>query len=128
MLKCFNPEKRWEYENPLAPGTIFHYRALTGPILYDDFQDIMRIAINTCVTKVENIELTWTERKHSDPDDPKSEMIEVEVTKVFTPEDPFITSKHPRIVLTSVIPQSICTPLMWAIWSRTALTKKESGE
>lgn len=128
MLKCLNANETWTYESPLAPGTVFHYRAFTGPVLYDDFQELMRIAINTCITKVENIELTWTERKLTDPSDPKSEVIEQEVTKAFPPEDPFIPSKMPQIVLSRVIPQSICTPLMWAIWSRTTLTKKESGE
>ena len=128
MLKCYNPKQEWTYESPLAPGTIFHYRANTGPMIWDNFADLMVQVVNSCVTKVENIEVSWTETKLDDPDDPKSERTEVEVTKVFTPEDPFYPAKFPSLKLSALIPQSICTPLMWAIWSKTTLSKRESGE
>ena len=116
MLKSYDPKQTWTFESPLAPGTVFTYKAITGPVVAKDFDDIMRIALNRCIVKVSNIEITLTDEK-GEP-----------VRKQFTEADPFVPAIYPEVRMADILHYQIASALFAAIWSPSSLTKEESGE
>jgi hypothetical protein len=115
MLKSFDPNETWEYSSPLAPETVFTYTAITGPIIARDFEGLSTAAINRCVKKVTNIELTVTDKGKS-------------VRRTFTGEEPFVPAVWPEVKLAEVLHYQIATGLFGAIWDHTTLTAQEMGE
>lgn len=115
MLKSFDPKETWEFTSPLAPETVFTYTAITGPVVAKDFDGIMRIAVNRCIQKITNIEVTLTEK--GEP-----------VRKQFTTDDPFVPAIYPEVKMADILHYQIASALFAAIWDRTTLTAQESGE
>jgi len=120
MLKSFDPNETWTFESPLAPGTVFTYTAITGPMLAIGFDQISKQALARCVKKITGIELTVNEVG--------AEKKIVQIRKQFTLEEPFVPAEHPEVRLSEVLHYQIATGLFEAIWDKTSLTKEESGE
>ena len=116
MLKCFDPQQTWTFESPLAPGTVFTYRAMTGPIMGVGFRVLAKTGVNTFVTKVTNIAIHVSEKQGDKT---------VRVLKEF-PE--FVPEQYPDIRLADCIPFQVATALFSDMWSHTALTPDEAGE
>jgi len=115
MLKSFDPNETWTFESPLAPGTVFTYTAITGPVIARDFEGLSTAALNKCVRQITNIEVTVTV-------DGKP------VQKQFTAADPFVPAIYPEVKLSEVLHYQIASALFAAIWDHTTLTPQEQGE
>lgn len=120
MLKCFDPKQTWEFESPVAKGTVFTYRAMSGPIMYQGFESVSKTALNKFVEKVTNIELIVGVEEMVD-----GKPVMKEVWQEF---DEFIPAVHPEVNLAAQLPFQVATALFDAIWSKSSLTKQEAGE
>ena len=116
MLKCFDPQQTWTYESPLAPGTVFTYRAMTGPIMGVGFRVLAKASMNAFVTKVTNIAF-YVDKKEGDKT--------VRVLKEF-PE--FVPEQYPDLRLGDCVPWQVATAVFGEMYSRSTLLPDEAGE